>query len=527
MGAITQAVNKAAPHLNPEKRRPSGGSQRRPMWSSWAVAALFGLALGLRLYGLGSYPLWHDEAWVAVSVSQTSIDEMFFFQYPQVTPPLLLLMLRGIVTVLGPSDWVFRLWPAVAGAVAAPVLYMVSVRLTASKSAGLIAMSLWAVNPIVLRYSQELKQYTTDAVVGLLLILVTERTLDRAQKEHIAPRLGGLTVLAVVAIGLSHVAVFFIVAVTARIAWHLRSSGPSEESRRTWIALGAFAATTSAVFLASYRLLVHPQLTDWVVDAWNGYYMPWSPLDAARFLILRTLEFFPFLFTQWSDGVLLGVAPELFFLAAASGVGLLILARRRVALYYTASLFGITLLVSAFDAYPYGGRRTDLFLTPFIFMAIGYALSKLAVLAGSRRAVIAATLALVVFPYLQVIENGGDYGKPNEDVESVAAAIARVGDPSDAVGVHAAAFFAYQHYASQEAAPVSEFGTFFDSGTVIAESELSRLIDSVEGLLWLVFSRDRDGHRRAYSAIASERCVPNEEWAFEDAAAYLYDCASA
>ena len=453
---------------------------------------------------------------------------MFFFEVPQVTPPLLLIAMRGLVWALGPSDWAFRLWPALAGVAVTPVIYFVCLRLTASRNAALIAMSMWAVNPTALRYSQEVKQYTTDALAGLLLVLVAERAIDRTREDGQEPRWRGLTVLSILAIGFSHVAVFFVAAIALRLAWHIaRKSAPPGRARgwRSWF---AYVGVTTTTFGVVHLAIVRPQLADWVVHYWSNYYVPISsPADSLWFLTVRTVEFFPFLFSEWSGG-LLPQAPSVLLVLGIAGVGLLGATRRMPALYYMASLFGLTAIVASAGQYPYGGVRTNLFLVPFIFIAIAYGLAMLITSAREHRGFRTVLLFLVVaaFPYLQLVENENSYVKQESDYRSTVRVVAENRQPADAVGVHVAGYYAFKHYDQGVTPDVLPIGSFDDTDLAAASSDIEQLIASrgTGGQVWLVFGADRGGHRNAYRSLANRLCDEEAHWAFENAAVSRFSC---
>jgi hypothetical protein len=491
---------------------------------------LLGLAIVFRFHGLEAYNLWHDEAWVAVSVVQAGFREMFFSEYPQTTPPLLLILIRILAQFFGSSDWVLRLWPALAGVATTALIYFVCRRLTGSATAGLISMSIWAMNPMALRYSQELKQYSTDAMVGLLLMLLAERIVDRARKEGAAPRVSGFTLLATIIIGFSYPSVFFIAVVGARLAWHLLVEDlPRAEFRRGWWAWMGYVGATSLAFFATYHYLIRPQITDWLVGFWSDNYLPLaSPTEVVTFAFGRTYDFFWYLFSDWADGILLGEAPALFALVFLIGTLSLIATRRGLALFYLMAPFALTLLAAALRRYPYGGIRADLFLVPLLFIGVAYGLDRLIAVtrAGPRLSKALVLLLILLFPYLQVIENKGAYLKRNEDMRSVTHTVGERIEVGDMIGVHPAGYYAFRHYDRGTTPDIRSVGSFDDSDLESAEQGIDGLIDSLasQGQLWLVFSRDRGGHRNAYRNLAARRCEANGAWEFENAAAYRFQC---
>jgi len=492
--------------------------------------SLAGLAAAVVFSEFAAYDLWSDEAWVAVSIAQTGLRDMFFFEIPQSTPPLLLLLMRGLVRLMGPHDWVFRLWPALAGVMAAPLIFFVCRRLTGSPGAGFFCMSLWAVNPVVVRYSQEVKQYTTDAMVGLSLILLAERAIERHARGGDWRPILTLTLVAAIFIGLSHSAVFFVAAIALRLAWYLSTAPPTGKGRRhLWAQWAIFVGATLTVFGLIQWFLIRPQLADWLVEFWRSNYLPVSGFqEAIGFIFRETYGFFWFLFGGWANGMLFGRAPLLFASIGLVGILAMLLDRRTVALLYLATPFVLTLLASALERYPYGGVRTDLFLAPLLFICVAYGLHRIIATArlGPRGSEALGYLVILFFPFLQLVENRGRVGKVKEDVSSAVRTLEADFRPGDLVGVHPSAYYAYYHYSGDTGQGVQEVGSWDDSDLASAERDIGRLIDSLSspGRLWLVFSGDRGNHRQAYRDIAEAQCDLSGEWIYEGAALFRYRC---
>jgi hypothetical protein len=367
-------------------------------------------------------------------------------------------------------------------------------------------------------------------MVGLLLILITERIIDRAREKGAAPRLLGLTLVALIAMGFSHTSVFFSAVVGARLAWYFvteRIPGPLK--RRGWVGWTGFVGATSLTFLVTHFFFVRPQISAWLIDFWRDDYLPTTtPAEAMAFVFWRTYNFFWYLFGEWADGILLGESPALSFLIFLIGILGMIIARRAVALFYLVTPFLLTLLAAALGKYPYGGIRADLFLAPLIFIGTAYGLDRLVVVtrAGPRLSNALVLSLILLFPYLQLIENEGGYVKRNEDMRSTTRTVVDRVEAGDMIGVHPAGYYAFLHYDHGTTPGIRSVGSFDDADLETAERDIGRLIDSLDppGQLWLVFSRDRGGHRDAYRNFAVRHCDPTGEWEFENAAAYRFRC---
>lgn len=132
-------------------------------------------ALAMGLYGI-ERSLWLDETWVANSVLQPTWSGMF--NYPdwlQTTPPLFLLLERGVIQVFGLSNITLRIIPLAFSLIAVGVL-MAAAGKVVSPAFAVLGGALMAFHPTVIEYSHTLKQYSGEmAAAAIILLVVTYR----------------------------------------------------------------------------------------------------------------------------------------------------------------------------------------------------------------------------------------------------------------------------------------------------------------------------------------------------------------
>lgn len=306
-------------------------------------AALLSVLAFTRFWALGDHSMWSDESWVAASIAAPTIREMIVdFWHVQLTPPLFLLLARGQVAIFGDSDFVFRLVPALGGAGSLVLVYLLGRKLTRSGPAALVAAALWGCSAVVLRYAQELKQYSTDAFATLLLLYLAELYVERRRDgvRGFPWLLSGATIFA---LGLSHTAVFLLPVVVVRLAASAWRGAPEPETRLArLIPVLAYAALSLAVFLVSYLWLVAPQMSGEkspgqaaaVRRFWaRNFPDSLEPSELLRFTTARSYELFPYLFGERWNSLAFGHAAELALLLCAVGLSLLMFRRRMAALF--------------------------------------------------------------------------------------------------------------------------------------------------------------------------------------------------
>src|SRR3990172_1675949 len=137
---------------------------------------LVGLGIVFRLVQyLYNRSLWLDEAALALNI----IDRPFAgllasLDYDQAAPLGYLVIEKAMVLLLGDSEYSLRLFPLIAGVVSVLLFYWVA-RQHLDLLAALIAVGLFATSRELIYYSAEVKQYGSDVLVALALLLAASR----------------------------------------------------------------------------------------------------------------------------------------------------------------------------------------------------------------------------------------------------------------------------------------------------------------------------------------------------------------
>jgi uncharacterized membrane protein len=115
------------------------------------------LALSLRLFHLGAWSFWHDEA-LTILLAGKPIDQLVAITAADVHPPLYFLVVKLFMR-LGQTEFVIRLPSALCGAGSVWGLYLAG-RDLFEERVGLMAAFILAVSPLQLFYAQEARMYT-------------------------------------------------------------------------------------------------------------------------------------------------------------------------------------------------------------------------------------------------------------------------------------------------------------------------------------------------------------------------------
>lgn len=116
--------------------------------------------------------LWIDEAFIALNIIDRSFFELLEpLDYRQGAPFGFLALEKLAISALGTSEWVLRLVPFISG-ILALYLFQIFARRFSQLSAVAVATGLFALSDRLIYFSAEVKQYSTDVAIALLLYLL-------------------------------------------------------------------------------------------------------------------------------------------------------------------------------------------------------------------------------------------------------------------------------------------------------------------------------------------------------------------
>ncbi len=349
------------------------------------MALLLLAALAIGLYGI-QRSLWLDETWVANSVLQPTLSGMFHYpDWLQTTPPLFLLMVRGVVETFGLSNLSLRMVPLALSLAAAAALLAAASRL-ASPAFAVLAGGLLAFHPTAIEYSHTLKQYSGEMAASAVILWLTVLYLQEPSRR----RFYWLLAAFALALPLAYSTAFLLPGAAIAVS----TNGGIRRSI-------ALVLTSGAVLSILYLYFIRPNLSPRLRVFW----------------------------IQNAQGLTPGLLIALLFCIA-------VLAIVRSWTIFIALLPCLLLAAAnALEWYP-NSPRTRLFVLPGFFLAATIAADKLL---GRRRAgVTAAWITTVVFIaaalWNQVEERRN---RPEEDLAGAVRYLRRNVKPSDRILVHA------------------------------------------------------------------------------------------
>jgi hypothetical protein len=295
------------------------------------VLALVLLAgAGLRVWQyLANTSLWIDELGLAENVMHLPLSALLGqpLFLDQVAPPAFLAALKAAAAIFGPSELALRLVPLLGGLVSLPLFALLARRILAGWTA-VFATAAFSLAPSLVAYSSELKQYSTDVAVAVLLMLAA---LDLCGPSRTRRAALTAALLGMGSVWFSQPAVLQLAGLGAGIAWIALRRGGWPALRPLAPVLAAWAAAAAAATALGFHSL-SPSTRAYMQSFWQ----PSLPRPVVLAVVVLACAV---LWAKRRDVAPVLVGPAVVALAAA-----------------------------AFHQYPFSGRAI-LFLTPVALIA--------------------------------------------------------------------------------------------------------------------------------------------------------------
>lgn len=322
--------------------------------------------LPLLLIGLGTYfrltkylfnrSLWLDEARLALNVLERSYIGFFRpLSYNQAAPPLFMILEKLLVLIFGRSEYVLRLLPLLAGLAVLVLIYVLARRILDPVGAH-IAIALFALAESLVFFASELKQYSTDVLCAVVLLLFIDREFrtDLSGRELLLYAAAGA-----LSIWLSFPAVFIL---AGAALWRIGAALAARNRKILQQRLPVYGLWGIS-FLAFYLVIRGTMKNEALLEFWQGAFMPLVPL---RFSLV-----------DWLIGAYSRLFADVFDLAAYSGATALfllgffsLLGKSRDRAVMLGAPILVTLAASGVQAYPFK-HRLLLFLAPSVALFLG------------------------------------------------------------------------------------------------------------------------------------------------------------
>ena len=157
---------------------------KREKFYKLALISIFAAGILLRIFVYcRNISFWGDEASIALNLMNKSYLELFKgLDYLQVAPPGFLILSKFILNIFNPKidyirDLLLRFFPFVFSCLSLLVFYKFSKKFIKDKKTLLFASTLFAFNPCAILYAAQLKQYSLELLVSVVLMSLFYRII--------------------------------------------------------------------------------------------------------------------------------------------------------------------------------------------------------------------------------------------------------------------------------------------------------------------------------------------------------------
>ncbi len=350
---------------------------------------LVGILLRLRMY-LFNRSLWFDETLLTLNILHRPFSELVPpLEYHQGAPFGFLVLEKAAVLAFGPGEYSLRLVPLLASIAALLLLYRLGRRILPAP-ATLAAVGLFALSVQQIGYATEVKPYSMDTAVALLVTLAAIEAASASRRRDLVV----LALTGAAAVWFSYPAAFVLAGTGVCLA-------AAALRRRDWTGVAHLAIVGVAwtlSFAACYVVSVQYVAQDGLVrDMWTSAFVPWRlSYWTARWILDQNLGVF-----HDPAGMTLSGLGVFTFVAGWIAGGRPAWQLRRWIL--TAPL-AVAFAAAVLHRYPYEGRFLN-FAVPAILCVVSLGIVRVATAMG--RTAPAVGFSLVALMFLHPIQDVG------------------------------------------------------------------------------------------------------------------------
>jgi hypothetical protein len=288
---------------------------------------------------------WVDEAALLLNVRSHSFGQLFgHLDYEQAAPPLFMATERGLMLMLGPSEFSLRLLPLVCG-IAGLVVFALVARRVLESPWDAVAVALFAFSDRFIWHGTEVKQYGVDLFVATVL---TWLAIGSREGMSATWRLVVTGCVAAAAVWFSYPVMFVFAAASLAMMPRGKEKGCAVGP---WLIVNGVAASS---FLILIRTVIRAQQTGGLTAYWAVEFLDWHRPWAWPWWVVRRLH-------SMCNYEVPGAGPVL-LIAMAAGIVRMWRERKFERLVILAGPMGFVIIAAAAHRYPFDGARLTTFL---------------------------------------------------------------------------------------------------------------------------------------------------------------------
>lgn len=439
----------------------------------FALALIFmGIVISIINF-INNRSLWLDEAMLALNIVNRSTLELFKpLDMNQVAPIGFLLIEKLFCGFLGNDDWVLRIFPLISFFFSIPLFYILSCKIIAQKQFALYSTAIYALNPNLIRYSSEVKQYMSDVFICVIIMWFTCVFINTTEKRTTWL----YSLIGVIAIWISNIAVLVLFTTGLYCLFQIH------KQKRNYVDIMIPIFMWSVSFVVYYFIFINNHIHKIPMIIY------WSKANAFLPYDIFSNEFLLSLISKIKIQIkLLGYGKFSAIPLIIVGIGLTYLSfkNKKIVYLFLFSSF-IHLVVSYFKQYPFAPRLI-LYLIPLtilIFSAVLYYILQHV----KNRLKVFAVCALFIPVVMLLYPNIKRLPIQIEEIKYSMQLLSERIKPNENVYIYYGAKPAFSFYKDKFVKSISDenifFGSNFRNEPQMYRYEVSRL----EDIDWIVFS---------------------------------------
>lgn len=313
------------------------------------IILFFFIAIGIffrcYFYSFGR-TFWNDECALILNIINTN---NYFTQldYNQAAPPIFMYLSKIFYRIFHfKPEFVTRFIPFLSSIISIPIFFKIADKILKNKTSSLIAVILFSINYQLCYYAQEFKQYSTDVLIFLAIILFYLQA-DIKKCKNI--KLIIYSILFALSIWLSNIA---IIGITTIAILYILNSEHSKNFLKKLIIL----FLPPLISIGTYIFVCYQTITNsFLHNYWDAFFINQSFYH----FILLSIDNFKYFFSGW---LFAGFLTLISFIICIKNYN-----KFENQLLYTPLI--ITLSLSYFEIYPFS-KRLILFLVPIFILLI-------------------------------------------------------------------------------------------------------------------------------------------------------------
>jgi hypothetical protein len=302
--------------------------------------------------------LWLDEAKLALNIiNKDFIGLTKPLDYHQVAPIGFLFIEKISVLILGKNELALRIFPLISFLTSIPFFYLLSNKLVKNNVIALISTSIFSITLSLLRYSSEVKQYSTD-VLFTIIILYYSLTLQLNKNKSLFI----YAIIGSIAVCFSNISIIILFVTGVYLLYF------DGYKNKNYKVLFPFLFWATAFFIYYYLLIHNNPTTESMKTSWENAFLPLNPFskDFYSFLLFAVKS----IYAKLLHFDYFWIIP---FIISLSAIGIMLKQRKYTLLYFCLTPIIVHLLLSGLALYPFS-KRLILYTAPLIILIFSFGL---------------------------------------------------------------------------------------------------------------------------------------------------------